>query len=78
MIMIRTSFLPQQLCKKYPSMIKETAMILTLMQNEGIENETSEERINQPVIEIQPHQTLLMNKELIKMIFARSLLYSSW
>ena len=53
-------------------------MILTLMQNEGIENETSEERINQPVIEIQPHQTLLMNKELIKMIFARSLLYSSW
>ena len=44
-------------------------MILTLMQNEGIENETSEERINQPVIEIQPHQNLLMNKELLKMTF---------
>ena len=44
-------------------------MILTLMKNEGIENETSEERINQPVIEIQPHQNLLMNKELLKMTF---------
>ena len=44
-------------------------MILTLMQNEGIENENSEERINQPVIEIQPHQNLLMNKELLKMTF---------
>ena len=33
-------------------------MILTLMQNEGIENETSEERINRPLIEIQPHRNL--------------------